>query len=49
MEACGLPAVSRCPELEWVQAQGAFDAGSLGLLQLHPVTIRHKQDPLRTR
>ena len=22
---------------------------SLGLLQLHPVTIRHKQNPLRTR
>jgi hypothetical protein len=89
MEACGLPAASRCTELERVHAQGAFDdrrirpvqiprhgsqavvtsAGqlgivassahfkrdiqgigerSLGLLQLHPVTIRYKQNPLRT-
>ena len=49
MVACGLPAASRCPELEWVHAQGAFGGRSLALLQLHPVTIRHKQNPLRTR
>ena len=32
-----------------MHAQGAFGGRSLALLQLHPVTIRHKQNPLRTR
>ena len=28
-----------------MHAQGAFGGRSLALLQLHPVTIRHKQKP----